>query len=173
MNALTSMNGAAVAEGARPVLPADPSAVDLARLAAYVQRLEDDLGAAREQLANTEAEVDELQVRLERGRLAAVEPGPFMPEFAGPGEWVDGWLLRTVERPGARWCPQWREHPEAALHIDLLFADWCECRGNRALGIGTFLRKSLDYSLAVLTSASGPFASCRPGRHEPATFLGA
>jgi hypothetical protein len=173
----------ALAEVPLYAMPDQPPAADAEweRIASYVQGLERAVEMYAAKLEDTEMAVDDLQIRLERARSgsgggdASSSGAAFhMPAFATPQEWIDGWLMRTIERTtggGLRWCSAWQQHPEAALRITLMHQDWNDCRANPALGINAFLRNSFDYHFDTLTSAIGPFAACRPARHEDPTFL--
>jgi hypothetical protein len=82
--------------------------------------------------------------------------------------WVEQFFAVTFTRSLGgewRWCPRWREHPEAVFRLDALWRSYETLRREGGMGTAVWLRDHLDQYGALL-SARGPFALCTVNRHE-------
>lgn len=136
------------------------------------------LAALDQALADLQDVTDErdalhAQLARTRPRPAPITPPPG-PDLADVTQWVDTWLCSHVEiQIGSRnrWCRRWHEHPSAVLYLSQMYADYTRALSDPKLGMANFVRNSLNYYRGWLFAADGPFASCDPERHEPATML--
>ena len=90
------------------------------------------------------------------------------PAFESLATWVEDYFAVVFTRSiggEIRWCPQWRDHPEAVTRLEALWRSWETLRLDPNLGIATWLTTFLDPQLAALTGRSGPFAQCAADRH--------
>jgi hypothetical protein len=83
--------------------------------------------------------------------------------------WVADWALPTLGTTsptgGRRWCAQWHHHPEAILRLTLAWQTWERARHDPT-AYASWLLQTWDPMWAALTAPDGPFASCRPSRHD-------
>ena len=74
---------------------------------------------------------------------------------------------RIMQTGGApHWCRQWWMHPEAIARFDALRRSWLEAVTVAEGSALAVYYEHVDMHLAVLTSDSGPFASCRDGHRS-------
>lgn len=115
------------------------------------------------QVADVTAKVDALTAGAQQD--ARGEPEPAERYFPTVEEFVSLWLLPTFRRPTEplgmgtwRWCPRWRDHPEAELVFTALWDAW-EQQRTEPLGMIEFTRDLL-HILPHLCGEHGPFARC-------------
>jgi len=117
------------------------------------------------------------------GDTSADEDPPEIPDplYAGPEEWVTGWLAPIIVRQPTQdfiWCASWWDHPEVLTRITGLWESWETARLGGATAINDWLATQLDHHLTVITTASGPFFRCKPstgdtpGEHHTPAGLG-
>lgn len=96
-------------------------------------------------------------------------------EFGNPEEFVQNFLAPHIRRRlGGRytWCSQWWAHEEALSRITALWLAFEYLRWEGALGMSTWWLHHADPHLSILLSKDdGPFAACKPGRHEVVDLL--
>lgn len=98
-------------------------------------------------------------------------PDVLAPVYASMDEWVDQYFLVAFARAiggELRWCPEWRQHPEAVIRLEALWRSWETMRADPNLGIASWLVSYLDPLLSALLARQGTFASCTPQRHDAA-----
>jgi len=72
-----------------------------------------------------------------------------------------------------RWCAQWWRHPSVVFRLEGLWRAFEHLRLDATTGMSVFLRDHADPHMAVITSADGPLARCKPEQHqEPFDELG-
>lgn len=90
------------------------------------------------------------------------------PAYGSLDEWVDQYFLVVFTRSTGgelRWCPEWRQHPEAVTRLEALWRSWETMRTDSNLGMASWLVSYLDPLLAALLARQGTFASCTLQRH--------
>ncbi|MFC0039572.1 DUF4913 domain-containing protein [Actinomadura rayongensis] len=99
------------------------------------------------------------------------EPEKRVLQFATPEEWFTQYFAPHIRRKlggSYTWCAEWWRHAEAISRIYALWMAWEHLRGEGPLGPSTWWLHHADPHLSVLMSRdNGPFAGCRPDRHNP------
>jgi hypothetical protein len=141
------------------------------------------------QLANLEARLTGLSTEVEdlsaaasivtAGTSTAGQQGQSDLEVPSPvfdtlEAWVEQYFCVVFARPiggEVRWCPKWRDHPEAVTRLEALWRAWEALRLDANVGIAAWLTNYLDPQFAVLSSRAGTFSQCAPERHATAAPL--
>jgi Domain of unknown function (DUF4913) len=123
-----------------------------------------------------DALLDELSQQGEDTTQA--QAGALEPAYANVRDWVQDWLLPTVERRvaegsrgGVYWCASWWAHPEGLQRIYCLWREWEKARLDDTMSI--WWRDHLDPHLNTLTGENGAFIQCSPARHYEPSLLAA
>lgn len=106
----------------------------------------------------------------EAPQAAPADDEPFEPRYSSLEPWVESYFAPMFSRPlnqTTRWCAQWWDHAEAISRLEALWRTWEVARLDELRGMATWYRDFLDAQLAVLLSATGPFAQCTADRHSP------
>lgn len=124
------------------------------------------------------ARLNRLELRLDEIDQCEADYGPgARPRDGSSAEsaydnldsWVEQFFAVTFTRSLGgewRWCPRWREHPEAVFRLDALWRSYETLRREGGMGTAVWLRDHLEHQHGVLLSARGPFALCTLNRHE-------
>jgi hypothetical protein len=90
------------------------------------------------------------------------------PAFKTVDEWMSQWLAITIDRrigdsatPGACWCEQWWDHPEAQVRFTGLWKAWEAARASGQMD--AWWRNQFEPGWRTLTDGNGPFRDCYPG----------
>ena len=125
-------------------------------------------------IAQLRAEVLDLSAALAHGGAVNDPQKAVPPVYGSLDAWVEEYFCVVFARPiggEIRWCPQWRDHPEAVTRLEALWRSWEALRLDPNLGIATWLTNFLDPQLGQLLSRSGTFGQCSDARHSQATPL--
>jgi hypothetical protein len=83
--------------------------------------------------------------------------------FGSVDEWVRVWLRvtyrRRIDGDKVKWEPDWWRFPEAVNRLDVLWRAWEQMRREPGASMSAWWRDHADHHMAVLMSATGPFAA--------------
>nr|WP_231127618.1 DUF4913 domain-containing protein [Motilibacter aurantiacus] len=83
-------------------------------------------------------------------------------------EWVtDLFVVAFPRNVGQqhKWCPQWWDHAEAIMRLEVLWRSWEGARLDPVNGMAAWMAQQLDHHLPILLSPDGPFGQCTSERH--------
>ena len=139
---------------------------EVARLAARLDEL--DAGLARVAADVTDLAAAVVHATHADAHFAADHVAA--PAYETLDSWVEEYFTVVFSRPiggEIRWCPQWREHPEAVTRLEALWRSWETLRLEPNLGMASWLTGCLDPQQPIFLGRSGPFAQCSVDRHLP------
>lgn len=84
--------------------------------------------------------------------------------------WVERWLVPSFVRDQPShfaWCPQWWEHPEAAVRLHALWRGFEAARCGEGSEFSSWIIYHLDVHLpAIRNAVTGPFKGCKNEEHR-------
>lgn len=96
-------------------------------------------------------------------------PPQIPPAFTNLQDWMTHWLARTIDyrigdaaSPGACWCEQWWDHPQATVRLLGVWRAWEAARPSGQMD--AWWRNAFEPAWRTLTDSNGPFRDCHPAR---------
>ncbi|NHC47164.1 TraM recognition domain-containing protein [Motilibacter aurantiacus] len=126
------------------------------------------LEAALEYVTELLAASAEGAVPAAAGAGGPVDDEEWEPYYGSLEEWVtDLFIVAFPRNVGQqnKWCPQWWDHAEAIMRLEVLWRSWEGARLDPVNGMAAWMAQQLDHHLPILLSPDGPFGQCTPDRH--------